>query len=44
MPINSGIKHATVHHEKSVDDQSRKIVDANTQISVHYYHPVNSEE
>jgi hypothetical protein len=44
MPINSGIKHATVHHEKSVHDQSRKTVDANTRISVRYYHPVNSEE
>ncbi len=27
-----------------VDDQSRKTVDANIQIAVHYYHPVNSEE
>ncbi len=44
MPINSGIKHATVHHGKSVHDQSRKTVDANTQISVCYYHLVNSEE
>ncbi len=44
MPINSGIKHATVQHEKNVDDQSRKRVDANTRISVCYYHPVNSKE
>jgi hypothetical protein len=44
MSINSRIKHATAHHEFFFDDQSRKKVDANTQISVHYYHPVNREE
>jgi hypothetical protein len=44
MPINRGVKHAAVHHGKSVDDQSRKTVDANEQISGQYYQPVNSEE
>ncbi len=44
MPINSGIKHATAHHEKKVDDQSTKKADANLQVSVWYYHPVNSKE
>jgi hypothetical protein len=29
MPINRGFKKAAVHHGKSVDDQSRKTVDAN---------------
>jgi hypothetical protein len=33
MLINRGIKHAAVHHGKSVHDQSRKTVDANEQIS-----------
>jgi hypothetical protein len=44
MPISRGTRHAAVHHEKSVDNQSRKTVDANKQISGCYYHPVNSEE
>jgi hypothetical protein len=44
MPINSGIKHATAHHEQNVVDQSREKVDANSQISVCYYHPVNNKK
>jgi hypothetical protein len=44
IPINRGIKHAAVHHGKSVDDQSRKTVDANEQKSGRYYQLVNSEE
>ncbi len=32
IPINRGFKQAAVHHGKSVDDQSRKTVDANEQI------------
>jgi hypothetical protein len=44
MPINSEIKHATAHHEKNFDDQLREKVDANTQISVCYYHHVNREQ
>ena len=44
MSINTGIKHATAHHEQNVVDQSREKVDANSQISVCYYHPVNNKE
>jgi hypothetical protein len=34
MPINRGIKHASVYHGKSVDDQSRKTADAYKPISI----------
>jgi hypothetical protein len=44
MPIYSGIKHATAHHELNVIDQSREKIDANSQISVCCYHPVNNKE
>jgi hypothetical protein len=42
MPINRGFKQAAVHHGKN--DQSRKTVDANKQISGQYYQPGNSHE
>ncbi len=44
MPSNRGFKQAAVYHGKSVDDLSRKTVDANKQISGQYYQPVNSQE
>ena len=37
-----GLTQAAVHHEEN--DQSRKIVDANKQISDHYYQSVDSQE
>jgi hypothetical protein len=44
MPIDTGIEHATAHHEKNDVDQSRRKVDANSQISAHYYLADNNEE
>jgi hypothetical protein len=37
-----GLTQAGVHHGKN--DQSRKVVDANKQISGRYYQPVDSQE
>jgi hypothetical protein len=37
-----GLTQAAVHHGKN--DQSRKKVDANEEISGHYYQPVDSQE
>ena len=44
IPINRGFRQAAFLLEKSVDDQSRKTVDANIQISCWYYQLVNSQE
>jgi hypothetical protein len=44
MPISRGFKQVDVHHGKSVDDQSRKTVDANKLISDQHYQPVKSQE
>jgi hypothetical protein len=37
-----GLTQASAHHEEN--DQSRKTVDANEQISDHYYQSVDSQE
>jgi hypothetical protein len=37
-----GLTQAAVHHEEN--DQSRNIVDANKQISDHYYQSIDSKE
>jgi hypothetical protein len=44
MPIDTGIEHATAHHEKKFVDQSRRKIDANSLVSVPYYHPDNNGE